>query len=331
MKPKVSLIVSLDTECDKGPDWKIRQPLSFLNITEGIPVRLQPLFESYNIKPTYLLSPEVIRDEECVQLFTSIGNKVELGTHLHAEFIAPDANYMSDKTIAFQSDYDVEIERAKLTNLTSLFYEIFTYKPRTFRAGRFGISQFTLSILDDLGYTVDSSVTPYKWWWRKRGEGVNHLGASNQPYYPSIKDFRRPGDMKILEVPVTLVNPFWQKLPTNLLLNLNPFNRYQTIILNTLLRNRIQPTWLRPTYSSAEEMLWVTEMIAKENNPAVLCMMFHSNEATASMSPYHKTNSEVDAFMGQMKDYFECLYTHYDVVSIGLSETRCVDGLSERY
>ena len=71
----------------------------------------------------------------------------------------------------------------------------------------------TKQVLKELGYLVDSSVTPTRWWWRRRGEGVNFLGASDQPYFPDVKDFRKNGNMKILEVPVTLTNNFWNRIP----------------------------------------------------------------------------------------------------------------------
>ncbi len=128
MARKTILIISLDTECDKGPGWKVRQPLSFKNIIEGVPERLQPLFEEFGIKPTYLLSPEVLKNDECVSLFQSLDGSVELGTHLHAEFIEPEATPLADKTDAFQSDFTPEVEFEKLRNLTGLFADRFGYQ-----------------------------------------------------------------------------------------------------------------------------------------------------------------------------------------------------------
>lgn len=259
MKPSVKLIVSLDTECDKGPGWKVRQPLSFTNITQGVPERLQPLFELFGIKPTYLLSPEVLKDDACVEIFRSLKGRAELGTHLHAEFIDPYPDWGADNTNAFQSDFPPNIELQKLKNLTELFENKIAYRPTSFRAGRFGMSRHTLEFLEKLGYTVDSSVTPYTWWWRKRGEGVNFLGAPDQPYYPSHNDYRKHGDMRLLEMPITIINPFWDKFPTQFLLAINPINRIQTIFLNTFFKNHLKCLWLRPTYSTAKEMLTVTE------------------------------------------------------------------------
>lgn len=116
---KLNLIVSIDTECDKGENWNTRHPLSFSNILKGVSDRLQPIFERYSIRPTYLLSPEVIRNSNCVRIFSSLGNNVELGTHFHAEFVEPQSELNAMRTEAFQSDFLPDIEYVKQINLTN--------------------------------------------------------------------------------------------------------------------------------------------------------------------------------------------------------------------
>src|SRR5688500_17746239 len=105
------LCVTIDTECDKGKAWKTRRPLAFEGIHEGVAQRLQPLFAEYRAKPTYLLSPEVMRDERSVELFRRLAPNVALGTHLHGELAEPDA-FEPEVTSVFQRDYPPEIERA---------------------------------------------------------------------------------------------------------------------------------------------------------------------------------------------------------------------------
>ena len=46
----VYLAVSIDCECDKGPGWRVRKPLSFVGVTEGMSKRLGPLFKSRRAK-----------------------------------------------------------------------------------------------------------------------------------------------------------------------------------------------------------------------------------------------------------------------------------------
>jgi hypothetical protein len=184
------------------------------------------------------------------------------------------------------------------------------------------LSRHTLLFLEELGYLVDSSVTPFMWWWRRKGQGVNFLGALNQPYFPSSDDVRKRGKMSILEVPLGIVNPFWEKFPNCLLRKINPLNRIQTILLNTFLRDRLRSLWLGPTFSSVEQMIFVTNWIVKKKRTQrpILNMMFHSNEAMAGMSPYNQTENDVNKFLDRLRYYFNTIFLKFDIQSISLSE-----------
>ena len=148
---KARLAISLDTECDKGPEWRVRRPLAFRNVVEGVPERLQPLFERHGIRPTYLLSPVVLRDDASVTLFRDLDGSAELGTHLHAEFIEPRASMDAERTEAFQGELPPFVEYGKLLNLTALFCKRFGHPPTSFRAGRYGLGRRTLRFLEQLG------------------------------------------------------------------------------------------------------------------------------------------------------------------------------------
>ena len=94
-------------------------------------------------------------DEKSVNVFKSFEENVELGTHLHSEFIDPDSNFSTKDTTLYQKDLSYKNEKEKLFNITELFKKTFGYGPKSFRAGRFGISKDTLKILENLNYKVD--------------------------------------------------------------------------------------------------------------------------------------------------------------------------------
>ncbi|WP_299338553.1 polysaccharide deacetylase family protein [uncultured Psychroserpens sp.] len=326
MTPNIYLAVTIDTECDKGKKWKLKQPLTFKNIYNGVVNNLQPIFDKYNVKATYLLSPEIMMDDKSVEVFKSFGDKVELGTHLHAEFIEPEANFECSNTSHFQNDFAPEIERAKLHNLTTLFRDTFGYQPLTFRAGRFGISKYSLKILQDLGYTVDSSVTPdMKWTNQVSGNAANFFGAPYQPYYPSIDDFRRKGDMNILQVPVTLINKKIAHLPLWIKRGIKLNKSHQHIIFNYA-TNFSKPIWLRPTYSDVDTMKDVTHEFIKMNGnkDLFLCIMFHSNEFEIDMSPYSLTKERMDQIIDRLDRYLHWLFKTHKTQGVGLSEFKNV-------
>lgn len=323
MTPRdVFLVVSIDTECDKDAQWRTRHPLRFESVRHGIPETLMPFFDSFRIKPTFLLSPEVMHDEESCRVLSAIQN-CELGTHLHGEFIEPQADWNSAMTSTPQSFYSPQVEREKLENLTRLFVEKFSYPPRSFRAGRFGISPRTLGFLQELGYRVDSSVTPF---WRHDfggGRVNNFWGAPLHPYFLSRRDARMAGGLRILEAPVTIANPFFMKWPRWILRCLHD----RSIVLKKILPRlgfKISKTlWLRPVRSSVEEMKRVAQIVIKHtppNKPVVLNMMYHSVEVIPAASPYAATESDVEKIMQSQREFFEWLFANFNVKNIGLSD-----------
>lgn len=272
------LCVSIDTECDKGPAWRTRRPMSFDGVHVGIVERLQPLFASYGAKPTYLVSPEVLRDERCAEALKSLGSSCELGAHLHGEYAEPGA-WDPEVTRDFQRDYDPDVERSKLTYLTDQFIRAFEHHPVSFRAGRFGIGPRTIGILESLGYAVESSVTPNVDWSSAGSPGLSFEGAPTQPYFPARDDPTRPGDSTILEIPITIRRRLLNSLPG--------------------IGKRVEPRWLRPTWTSGEALIRLAEdeiaeaRRAQPGRAVVLNAMLHNTEVIPDASPYADT--EVDA------------------------------------
>jgi hypothetical protein len=265
----VYLCVSIDCECDKGPAWRVRRPIRFEGVHVGIGERLHPLFRRFGATPTYLLSPELLGDAACVERLASLEG-CELGTHLHGELAAPDA-FEPEVTSALQRDYPPEVERAKLAWLTGAFRRAFGRAPKSFRAGRFGIGAATLGILQDLGYAVDSSVTPFVDW-SEVAPGLSFAGAPTQPYYPDTHQPARAGACLVLEVPVTIRPAALARVP--------------------IVGRRLEARWLRPTKSAACELIAIARASIDEAHRArpgaavVLNAMFHNVEVVAAASPY---------------------------------------------
>jgi len=318
---KIYLAITVDTECDKGEKWKVKQPLSFINTRVGIAENLQPIFDKHAAKVTYLLSPEVMRDESSVAFLKTVEDRAELGTHLHSEFIGPDENLRSDNTDHYQSDFSSKTEMKKLQNLTQLFITTFGYQPKSFRAGRFGISYYTLSQLQELGYLVDSSVTPDIMWKNTNGNSANFHGTPYQPYFPSSKDFRKYGDLQILEVPVSTINPKLESLPLWVKRRINLKTRYHHIFYN-ILTHQAKTLWLRPTYSDVAAMKLVTELLIRHarNDKLYLCMMFHSNEFTLGASPYSLNQEAVDLLQDRLDRFFKVMQDSYNIKYVGLAD-----------
>jgi hypothetical protein len=269
----VFLCVSIDCECDKGPAWRTRRPLRFDGVHVGIGERLHPLFRRLGAAPTYLLSPELLRDAACVDQLAGLDG-CEIGTHLHGELAPPEA-FEPDVTSAVQRDYPPDVEEAKLVWLTDTFRASFGRAPSSFRAGRFGIGPSTLGVLERLGYAVDSSVTPFVDW-SGVSRGLTFAGAPTQPYHPDARDPARPGASPLVEVPVTIRPSAFARIP--------------------IVGKRAEARWLRPTRNDARELVAIARDAiddarrSRPDSPVVLNAMFHNVEVVAGASPYAATD-----------------------------------------
>jgi hypothetical protein len=279
------LLVTIDVECDKSPRWHCADPLSFRGVTEAIPELLQPLFARYGVRPTYLLSPEVLADDGCVEVLRNLTD-VELGSHLHGEYIGPEPRVQTvagSLSWAMQGDYPPEIERGKLAALTELFRKRIGYSPTSFRAGRFGIGHDTGRWLFELGYLVDSSVVPHVCLRNPANEERPDFRACPElPYWTGLDhDLFTPGPSSLLEVPVTVLaegvlptaHPMWPGAQCG------------------------GPTWFRPFYSDAQTLLDIIRIVGSEDSGRPLVMMFHNIEVVPNASPYSRSEAEVTRYL----------------------------------
>lgn len=281
---KIFLTITIDVEPDCSRNWSRSTPLTYKSVTHGIPHVLQPLFNRYSAKPTYFLSPEVIEHDDSVRALSTLNGRYELGIHLHPEFTAPAKEY--DRYDGVQAmkfacyDYSDDIEFRKLENLTEDFKRRFGYRPLCYRAGRFGADIHTVRSLSQLGYLVDSSVTPHIDWGRQGGPDFREFPA--QPYFIDPDNFTKElAGSKILEVPVTIGGKRLPFLPDHWLF----YN------------------WLRPTHMSVWEQKKLIEQYIrtyKEAPNIIFCMMFHSMEIIPGASPYARNQQSANGILSRL-------------------------------
>lgn len=273
-----TFVLTIDVEIDAGKKWRTRDPASYTGVLQGI-ARLQALCERYGVRPVYLISPAVMVDALSVACLNALDrSKCELGAHLHGEYIGPRAKYPGTDfggcdPHEMQCSYPEELEFAKLENLTGRFRQLFGEQPRSFRAGRFGARGWTIDCLERLGYTHDTSVTPYRNW----HDIVDYSRpGSLAPYYPSKQDICMPGDSRVLEVPVSITPEI---------------------------------KWLRPTprFSDLDQCFEVIDWYEAHVSPTVLCCMFHNVELVPAMSPYCCSEEDCEAMLGRVERIFQRL------------------------
>jgi hypothetical protein len=300
---KQFLVITIDVEPDCSPDWRYSDPLQFKGVSTGIRERLQPLFNKYNIIPTYLINNVVMEDANSVEVFRNLPGQFELGTHLHPEFIEPQKeifDYAGQRSDANCCFYEPVIEYEKIKSITRLFQQSFGYNPTSFRAGRFSAGTNTIGSLKKLGYKVDTSVTPHiNWKDRTRQRPVDYRNAPEQPYFMgSDSIIHDHGSGSMLQVPVSIA------LKKRSVLELIK----QIIKSRQLSRSLSKPCWLRPVFSDRADFRWIVENFRQQysgRQAIVYNVMFHNVEVMPSLSPYSITEQDCSNYLALLEWFFE--------------------------
>lgn len=290
----IEFYITIDTEPDCDVKWRRSNPLTFSSVTYGIPRLLRPIWDKYEIKPLYFVSPEVLRDEEsCTVLKNEVKKGALIGTHLHSEYVEPGCTISNPAGLASNEfpcyAHSKEIEYEKIKNLTGMIKERLDYEPVWYRAARYGADIDTIRILKDLGYLYDSSVTPFIDW-RSKG-GPDHSQAPLQPYYVSstnlyVESSREDGT-GIKEYPITIKG-----------------KRFG-LLQYALPESWLFYNWLRPSHMSViEQKLLVNQMVKKFKDP-VLVMMFHSMEVMVGKTPFVKSRLMQHRFLKNLEKVIE--------------------------
>jgi hypothetical protein len=286
------LVVTIDTEVDKSADWSVSDPPTFRSVTQALPERMVPLCEQFAVRATFLLSPEVIEDKPCQKTLLALAASHEMGTHLHGDFIGPNRlldghNAGGARAAAAQAEYTPELEQAKLRSLTDLYISVFGARPRAFRAGRFSISPSTLTFLAELGYRVDSSVTPgLRWQFESAVADYRNWVAEGR----TVRTSAGP----IVELPVSVrrgspLAPLFRAAP-----------RTVQAVARRATAGRSDYHWLRPSWCSGKELV----QYALSSKERILVLMMHNVELVAGASPYARNDEGVDRILASLAALF---------------------------
>jgi hypothetical protein len=194
-----AVLVGVDTEADDQWSDAGRRSLSVRN-AERLPA-LQALCDGLGVRPTYLVTHEMATRESSAAVLRDLlaTGRCEVGAHLHPWSSPPFRP--EDQGGRYPSQLPAELLRRQLFELTEAIERALGRRPTSYRAGRHGFDERSLLILEELGYTVDTSVDPL--FNERRKGGPVFAGAPLVPYRPDYGDVRRAGTARILEIPVT--------------------------------------------------------------------------------------------------------------------------------
>lgn len=284
----LAVLVGVDTEADDQWSEAGRRALEVSN-AERLPA-LQALFDSFGVRPTYLVTHEMATREPARSILRELlrSGRCELGAHLHPWSSPPYRE--EDLAGRYPHQLPTELLERQLRELTEAVERELGARPVSYRAGRHGFDERSLRILEALGYRVDSSVDPL--FNERRKGGRVFAGAPLEPYHPDPRDVRRPGASRLLEIPVSAATlPALPKPMEALYARLDPIP-YRGM----LKRLGLRPVWLRPSYSSLPDACALAGRLAARG-ASCLNFLFHSSELLPGGSPYHPDEASVGRFL----------------------------------
>lgn len=297
------LIVGIDTEGDNQWDAAARANQTFENIY-ALP-RLHDLCARRGVRPTYVITYPVATDPRSAAILRALGGRgdCEIGAHHHA-WETPPCSQEDVRRHPYASQLPLRQFEQQLDALTRAIDLAVGARPVSYRSGRYGFDASHVAALERLGYLVDSSVAPL--FYEAHKGGPDFVEAPQRPYFLAYDSATRPGSSDVLEVPVS--SALNRRLPRMLQYAYarapRPYTTKRILRALGLLRVR----WLRPSYSSLEDMMALATDLRARHEPA-LNLLFHSSEAIVGGSPYNRTQSELDAFCDRLERFFEFAIT----------------------
>jgi len=258
--------------------------------------RAQDIFERYGLKPCYVVDyPVVSNPESAATIRGFVERGAEVGVHLQP-WTTPPLVEPKEGWHAFPGNLSANLERQKLVHLLGEVRRAFGVTPRTYKAGRYGISRASLRTIEELGFDVDLSVAPTFDYGGAGGPDFSLFGAA--PYW--FGHARR-----MLELPTTsgfvgllraCGTPLWRASEEKGWLGKT---RFRGLLDKLGLLSRVR---LSPEAYKAEEMIRLTRVLLSQGC-RYFTLSFHSSSLQPGFTPYSKTVADTDRILAELEKY----------------------------
>ena len=306
------LFVVVDTE--EEFDWEAPYSRRNVAVTAMRSIeRGQLIFDRFGVKPTYVVDYPVASQREGFEPLQEIAGegRCTIGAHLHPWVNPPFDEDVTTRN-SFTMNLPTELQRSKLTVLSSVIEEHLQVTPTVFKAGRYGLGSDTVSVLDESGFTIDMSVCPRYDFSDQCGPSYVHFDAS--PFFLTPR---------LLEVPCTVDYTGWAGglRPTlhRRSLTATGIRVKATGILSRLgAANRIM---LSPEGNTFEEMRDLAAALV-QRGCRTLTLSYHSPSLAPGHTPYVRTQQDLDVFLRSIESFCSFFFTDLNGVAATPTEFR---------
>lgn len=281
--PDTRYIITVDTEEEFDWDKPFSRDKHGLNHVPAIE-RFQELCTKNSVKPIYLVDYPIVNNPMAVEIIKQYcdAGLADVGIQLHP-WVNPPFNEDVTNYNSYSCNLPPDLERSKLTNLCELIARNFNVNPSIYRAGRYGAGTNTVSILNDLGVKIDTSVRSRFSYTSQYGPDYSKFPIN--PYWIT--------ERKLLELPVTTVFTGLLGSTSDLI--------YHDIFESKIARSILSRTHLIERIALTPEGTPINKAIngvnrALREGVEILNFSFHSPSLAAGYTPYVKTEEDLQAF-----------------------------------
>jgi hypothetical protein len=260
--------------------------------------RVQPIFERYNVRPTFVLDYPVSTIPEGYEVIRDLyrSGACEVGAHLQPWDTPPFVEAITDRN-SYPGNLAPDVEREKLVRLTAAIAQNIGTQPRIYKAGRYGVGSATPRILAELGYEIDASVLPGTNLRRQLGPDFSKCPA--HPYWVET-------DPALLEIPLSIgfTGPLghFPAIARALTMHRSLSTLHLPGILSRLgLLDRIV---LTPEGVTFEEQRRLTRFMLRRGY-RVFSLTFHSPSLAPGNTPYVRDSAQLRSFLRCIDRYLE--------------------------
>jgi hypothetical protein len=155
---------------------------------------LQERFRARGVKCVHLVDHPIATDPASVAMLRQWleRDEISVGTQLHP-WVNPPHDEEVNTFNSFVGNLPMELERAKILDLTGTIESAFGRRPIVYRAGRYGVGPNTAGLLREAGYAADVSV-----------RALFDYGDEGGPDFSDVRPFPyRVGDTGLVELPLS--------------------------------------------------------------------------------------------------------------------------------
>jgi len=195
---ETEVLISMDVE----PDLTQYLSNSYIGVEKGLPPFLDLLDEQGIIIDLFFTADITKRYSKLTKHIADRGHGIGCHGYSHTPHFYCNLSFEDQLTDISRASNEIK------KNLGST--------PTMFRTPNFSANGDTIKVIEQLGYTIDSSVLPgrhTKRW--KLFTLFDHRNAPRRPYYPSENDITAQGNSSVLEIPLT-ENPHMTGAPVGM-------------------------------------------------------------------------------------------------------------------